>query len=336
MRAATWSSGAPSSWAAEWSASSRLATSSSAAAPLTASMRRSPVPMLDSPVIRNGADLPGGRHVRAAAQLRAVAVDLHHADSLRRVLLAEEHVGADRLRLGQRHLGRRDRRVAPDLGIHAPLDLPQRLARGGGRRREVEAQPIGPDPAAGLLGLLAQDVAQGAMQQVGGGVVACRAPASLLIDAGRHDVSPAASSPSSSPDVHDRVADALRVVDHERARARRPARRGRRSGRRPRRRTGVRSSTTCADPSPSATSRTRRPIGGGLVRIADELAPQPLDARERRERAGARPARAFALLGHRRVEAGAINASRRSPPRSRRSGRSGSRRCRAAGTPRRR
>ena len=222
-----------------------------------------------------GADLPGGRHVRAAAQLGAVAVDaappgpLSGRTSRRRTCRRRSPAPRPATSRSASTAG-----VAPNLVVHPTLDLAQRLARRGRVRREVEAQPIRPDPAAGLLGLLAEDVAQRAMQQVRGGVVAGRRPAPLLVYAGR-DLSPAASVALQLADVDDRVAHPLRVLDHEPpsladqlaavadlAAALRVERASGRARPGPSRR-------------PSASQQDRQPIGRRLVRIADELASQP-------------------------------------------------------------
>ena len=156
------------------------------------------------------ADLPGRGDVRAAAQLLAEPVDLDDAHRLGDVLLPEEHVGAERLGLLDRHELGRDRRVPPDLGIHDPLDLAQRLARRRGGRRKVEAQPFGADPRAGLLRALAEHVAQRPMQQMGARVVPRGRPAPVLVDLGAHRVADA-QRPFERPEVDDRVTDALGI-----------------------------------------------------------------------------------------------------------------------------
>ena len=162
------------------------------------------------------ADLPGRRDMGSTAQLLAEAVDLDHPDRIGQVFLAEEHVGAQRLGVGQAHLGGNHSGIAAHLLIHDPLDLAQRCARRCGRRGKVESQPIGTDPTAGLLCLLAQHVAQGAVQEMGGRVVACRAPASIGVDAGCDRFSDR-QLPLEPTHVHDRVPHALRVIDEQAA-----------------------------------------------------------------------------------------------------------------------
>ena len=156
------------------------------------------------------ADLPGRRDVRPAAQLPAVAVDLDHAHALRHVLLAEEHVGAQLARVAR----------AIQLGATAALRRICSFTRRSTSRSGDAAWPrlpesrnatLGPDPAARLLGLLADHVAQRAMQQVRRGVVA-RGPQRRLVDA-RLDRVAARQLALQPPDVHDRIPHALGVVD---------------------------------------------------------------------------------------------------------------------------
>ena len=53
---------------------------------------------------------------------------------------------------------------------------------------EVEAQPVGRDERAGLLDVLAEHLAQGVVQEVGGRVVAAGRVASLDVDRRRGDL----------------------------------------------------------------------------------------------------------------------------------------------------
>ncbi len=158
---------------------------------------------------RERADRGGRAHVRAAAQLHRVAGDVDDAHDVA-VLLAEQHRGAE--------LARRVLRGLEDVQVvileHDAVDLVLDRAQllGGDRRgmREVEAQALGTHGGARLLDVLAQVVAQRALQQVRAGVVGHRRPA------------PARRRPGRAP--------------CRRARARRPAARaapGRRRGGRP-------------------------------------------------------------------------------------------------------
>ena len=87
-------------------------------APVSASMRRTLAALEVSLRITNDADLGGGAHVRAAAQLaRVVAVaDLHHAHDLA-VLLAEQRHRAEAPRLLERRRDRADRVALGDPGV---------------------------------------------------------------------------------------------------------------------------------------------------------------------------------------------------------------------------
>ena len=110
--------------------------------------------------------------MRAAAEFAAEAIaDLDDAHSLT-VLIAEEHLHS------RQFLGLRDReflrlylQVLVDLLVHQTLDL--RFLRVVHRPsvREVERELIGLDLAAALLDVFAEDLVQGPVQQVGGGVV---------------------------------------------------------------------------------------------------------------------------------------------------------------------
>ena len=105
------------------------------------------------------ADVPGARHVRAAAQLHRELTHAQHAHVLL-VFLAEEGNGARGNGRVVSHLVGLGRRVAADLDIHEALDLAQLIGRDGLEMREVEAQPIGRDQRALLLDVRAQHLAQ--------------------------------------------------------------------------------------------------------------------------------------------------------------------------------
>jgi hypothetical protein len=133
------------------------------------------------------ADLGGRAHVGAAAQLarpRAVA-DLHDPDDVA-VLLAEQRHGAQPPRLLERHRQRADRLVARDLRVDAVLDGPDVLIAQRGAVGEVEAQLVRADVRAGLAHVVAQALAQGSVQQVGGRVVALGGVADRRRDARHH------------------------------------------------------------------------------------------------------------------------------------------------------
>jgi hypothetical protein len=121
-------------------------------------------------VITKIADVAGGAHVRAAAQLQAEAGHRHDADAIA-VLLAEERHRPG----GDRFLGRRTSvctgvlREICSLTIRSIVESP----RADGREvREVEAQPIGRDQRAGLLDVRAEHLPQRRVQQVRRGVIA--------------------------------------------------------------------------------------------------------------------------------------------------------------------
>ena len=123
--------------------------------------------------------------MRAAAELSGELAHLDHADDVR-IFLTEEGHRAQRLGLGDRHLGPAHGRAGHDQGVDGVLDqvepfLADRLGVG-----EVEPQPVGLDLAAGLLGVLAQMPVQGVVQQVGRRVGAADRLSALGVDRGRH------------------------------------------------------------------------------------------------------------------------------------------------------
>ena len=127
------------------------------------------------------ADLAAGVQMGAAAQFtRKIA----HGDHAHRVavLFLEygDGAGLDGLLVALR--APVHRQVLADLFVDGVLDLLQFVGAQGAVVGEVEAQLVGPDPRAGLLDVQAQDLAQGGVQHVGGGVV----DGDLLAPAGIH------------------------------------------------------------------------------------------------------------------------------------------------------
>src|SRR4029079_14522002 len=117
------------------------------------------------------ADLARRPGVRPAAELVGVVVDADRPDGLA-VLLVEERVGAGVDRLLHRHVAGRDRPVLADDPADLVLDRVYPSGRQGGVEREVEAEPSGRQERAGLAGALADDVAEGPVEDVRAGVVA--------------------------------------------------------------------------------------------------------------------------------------------------------------------
>ena len=66
------------------------------------------------------------------------------------------------------------------------LDLGDLFGGDGLVVAEVEAEPVGPDPRTLLLDVVAEDLAQGPVQEVGGGVVASDRGSPLVVDGGGH------------------------------------------------------------------------------------------------------------------------------------------------------
>ncbi len=150
------------------------------ASPVTASMRRRLEPIDDSLTTLIGADVAGGAHVGAAAQLDRRSRLEHPHDVA--VLVAEERDGAERFGLVLGGLERARRRVGERLGVGEALDLGDLVVGDRLVVAEVEAQPVGPHQRAGLLDVVAEHLAQRGMQQVGGGVVAPDGVAPVDVD----------------------------------------------------------------------------------------------------------------------------------------------------------
>ena len=133
MRSASSSGRARSRPAASLSAASPAATCASAAAPVSASIRRTPLAVAASLDELERADVAGARDVRAAAQLQriglaaraepAAGAQAHRDDAhLVAVLLAEQRAGALTLGGVRRHDPGLDRRVLADVGVDLGLD----------------------------------------------------------------------------------------------------------------------------------------------------------------------------------------------------------------------
>ncbi len=118
----------------------------------------------------------------AAAELAAVAADVHHAHALA-VFLAEEGEGA--LGLGvEVGLVAGDGGVIEDAPVDDALDLAELAGRDCLEVGEVEAHAVGGVQAAGLAHVGADDAAEREVQEVGGGVVALDGAAVNHVHAG--------------------------------------------------------------------------------------------------------------------------------------------------------
>ena len=132
------------------------------------------------------ADVAGGRHVRATAQLERVA-GLEHSHDVA-VLVAEEGDGALVARRLLGHLGRRHARVGEHFGVGQLLDATNLRWRDCLVVAEVESQTIGCHERAGLLHVLTEHAAQRPVQHVRRSVVALGRRPRRRIDGCRHRV----------------------------------------------------------------------------------------------------------------------------------------------------
>ena len=130
-----------------------------------------------------GAGLGGVVQVGAAAKLHGEVAHLHHPDGVA-VLLAEH--GHSALGLGLVNgqlLG--DHGIALQDGVvHQPVDLRQLLRGNGLEVGEVEAQPVRLHQGARLVHVVAQDLLQRGIQQMGGAVGPADGLAALGVDGG--------------------------------------------------------------------------------------------------------------------------------------------------------
>ncbi len=122
-----------------------------------------------------------------AAKLVADAAHPHGAHVFR-VLLAEERHGASGARLVKRFLRKRHRDILADVFIYQAFDIFQALALDALEVREVEAQPVRPDPGAGLVHVVAEHILERRLQQVRGRVVIFSVAALVGVDARGHFV----------------------------------------------------------------------------------------------------------------------------------------------------
>ena len=115
------------------------------------------------------AHLGGVVQVGAAAQFHGVAAHVDHADYIP-VLFGEQRHRAQLLGLVHGHLVAFHTVAFQDGLVDLLLNGDQLFAGDGGEVGEVEAQVIRIDQGAGLLDVVAQDVLEGSLEQVGGGV----------------------------------------------------------------------------------------------------------------------------------------------------------------------
>ena len=151
-------------------------------APVRAVIRRVPAATPSSATISNGADLAGVVQVRAAAQLAAELAHRDHADRIG-IFFAEEHHRAGGAGLGERHELPLDRLGGGDALGHVVLDRGEFLGLDRRRVAEVEPQPVVLDLRAQLLGVLAEVLLQGVVQDVRGRVGPANALPAVRIDA---------------------------------------------------------------------------------------------------------------------------------------------------------
>ncbi len=163
--------------------------------------RRRPGQRLDAPDARarralggdrEGADIAGLAHMRAAAELdrigraigplaRAFERAHRHDADLVAVFLAEERLRADGTGVVWRHDARGHGAVLPDEGVHLRLDAGDLF---GGKRRgvaEIEAQPVGRVERAALCHVIAERAAQRLVQKMRGRMIGADRAAAVVV-----------------------------------------------------------------------------------------------------------------------------------------------------------
>ncbi len=126
-------------------------------------------------------DLPGRRDVGTPAELGRIVADLHHPHAFA-VLVAEERERAHLLGLLLRGLEGLHTGVFDDPRVDGLLDVEQLFGGGGVEVAEVEAKTVGGHERAGLVHVVAEDLAQAPVQDVGTGVVLADVLSPDLVD----------------------------------------------------------------------------------------------------------------------------------------------------------
>ena len=119
--------------------------------------------------------------MRAAAELKAVAACLDHANDVA-VLLAKEHHGAHLLGFGDRLLHRLHRKIIEDLLVDNRLDFSNLLARHPAVMREVESQTIRRHQRPTLVHMVAENRLQRLVEQMRRRMVAADGDAARAVN----------------------------------------------------------------------------------------------------------------------------------------------------------
>ena len=162
------------------------------------------------------ADLPGARHVRAAAEFAAHAVHRHHPHDVG-VLLTKEHhrAGVAGFRQGQEL--RRHRHGGQRVFVDHRLDLVERVAADAACVSEVESQQVGIDLRSLLHRVAAEIVLQRRMEEVGGGVGTADRRAAAGIDFRSDRLAEVERALAQVAGVEHEAALSLRIADVEAA-----------------------------------------------------------------------------------------------------------------------
>ena len=118
--------------------------------------------------------------MRAAAELKTVSAHIHHTDHIP-VLFAKQGGSMGLLCLFQGHLLCHDRIVSQNRLVHGHPHGIQLFFRRGGEVGKVKTQEVGIHQRARLMHMLAQHIAEGAVQQMGRAVRAAEGHAALGI-----------------------------------------------------------------------------------------------------------------------------------------------------------
>src|SRR5690606_20784811 len=160
----------------------------------------------------NQANVAGAMDVGAAAQLGGDLAKFDHAH-LFAVGVAKEGQGALGDRIIKAGLEGNALDVLPDVQVDPALDLGELVSAEALRVVEVKAQTLGVDQGAGLLDVLAEDLAQDRVQDVGRRVVVHRVATGALVDAEADLITDSDRAAHNFAAVNAEAADQLLAVD---------------------------------------------------------------------------------------------------------------------------
>ena len=197
-----------------------------AAAPVSASMRRTPAATPPSATHRDQADVAGAPHMGAAAQLdRPADACCREPSPIATTRTSSPYFSPNSARAPEARASSSaisrvvDRRVLQHEVVGDVLDLRELLGRHRLGMREVEAQPVGRDQRALLRDVIAEHLAQRLVQEMRRGMVGADGGAARVIDVERERRAGLERALLDRADVHEQVAGLLLGVGDAEAHA---------------------------------------------------------------------------------------------------------------------